>query len=57
MYEQSLLHPLGKEWNAVKAHQKAIRPVTSIKGAIIEAITYHDSGKERREAERRDENK
>ena len=57
-YEQSLLQPLGKEWNAVEAHQKAVRPaVTMTKGAIIEAVTYHDSEKERREAERRVEDK
>ena len=57
-YEQSLLQPLGKEWNAVEAHQKAVRPaVTITKGAIIEAVTYHDSEKERRQAERDEEEK
>ena len=57
-YEQSLLQPLGKEWNAVEAHQNAVRPaVTITKGAIIEAVTYHESDKERREVERKDEDK
>jgi hypothetical protein len=55
-YEQSLLQPLGKEWNSVAAHQQAIMPQVVVKqGAIIEAITYHQSAKERKDAESKEE--
>ena len=46
-YEQSLLQPLGKEWNSQQAHLKVITPSVVVrKGAVIEPIDYQHSARE-----------